>query len=111
MRHPLRPLPEKYWDYQKARHLLNRAGFGIPLTSLNKLQSLTPEQAVEVFVDSTRFADPFPTPNWLGSYPGLEFFQIHKATISEDERRKLRNESREKSGAISWRRSRARLAI
>lgn len=63
----LDPISVRDWDDAKARHLLSRAGFGIPLRRVAHLSSLRPREAVSYFVDYERFADPFPEPDWLES--------------------------------------------
>ena len=44
LRH-LKPLKNSQWDEQKARHLLNRAGFGIPHSRVENLASMKLEDA------------------------------------------------------------------
>lgn len=61
----LEPLASSQWDRAKARHLLRRAGFGIPLSRVDLLTEAGPQYAVAYFVDTERQADNFPDPDWL----------------------------------------------
>jgi len=49
-----RPLKESDWSYQKAAHLLERAGFGGTPSQIHKLLEVSPEQAVESLVNPER---------------------------------------------------------
>jgi uncharacterized protein (DUF1800 family) len=60
----LKPLASKSWDYAKAAHLLNRAGFGGPPAEIQKLADLGPEQAVSLLLDYEQIPDPTPNPDW-----------------------------------------------
>ena len=53
----LRAITEKDWNYQRAAHLLERAGFGGPPEEIGKLARLTPAQAVDALVDYEQIAD------------------------------------------------------
>ena len=59
----LKPLKPGAWDEQHARHLLNRAGFGIPHERVAVLTALGLEGAVETLVDYT--PEPWPQPDWV----------------------------------------------
>jgi uncharacterized protein (DUF1800 family) len=56
----LRPLRPDQFDYWKAQHLLNRAGFGGTPGQVRALANLGLEQAVEHVVDYQRATDPLP---------------------------------------------------
>ncbi len=47
----LKPILAGAWDYNKARHLLTRAGFGGPLAEVEKLQAMGLHAAVEYLVN------------------------------------------------------------
>lgn len=47
----LESMADSAWDYTKARHLLFRAGFGGPLTEVEKLHAMGLRKAVEHLVD------------------------------------------------------------
>jgi hypothetical protein len=49
-----RPLKESDWSYQKAAHLLERAGFGGTPSQIHKLLEVSPEEAVDSLVNPTR---------------------------------------------------------
>jgi len=47
----LAPISDADWSYERARHLLDRAGFGGPPDEIARLARLTPEAAVSSLVD------------------------------------------------------------
>jgi len=48
---PLKPLNPRQWDEKKAKHLLSRAGFGIPRERLTHLANIGLHKAVDALVD------------------------------------------------------------
>jgi len=56
------------WSPRHARHLLNRAGFGVPSDSIPKLAAMGFEKAVASFIDDERFPD---------NAPPLDFIEPH----------------------------------
>ena len=50
----LSPIAATDWDYDKAAHLIERAGFGATPAEVERLAAMTPEQAVDELVN---FAD------------------------------------------------------
>jgi uncharacterized protein (DUF1800 family) len=80
------------WTPRHARHLLNRAGFGIPETEVERLAAMTPQDAVASLVRYTDTPDTLTEPNFLVT---AEDYAAHRAVYkaaSEEERRKLNNE-------------------
>jgi uncharacterized protein (DUF1800 family) len=65
----LKPLSDKDWNYAKAAHLLNRAGFGGPPAEIEKLADLGPERAVAHLLDYEKISDPTPNPDWAKPNP------------------------------------------
>lgn len=61
----LAPISRNNWDRSKARHLLNRAGFGVPLSAVDALSRVSPAEAVEMLVDFERFRDSLVEPDFL----------------------------------------------
>lgn len=59
--------PIDSWSRDKARHLLNRAGFGAPVYQADRLAAMTPERAVSWFVDFENIPDNAPEPDWMPS--------------------------------------------
>jgi len=47
----LAPIAQADWDYARAAHLIERAGFGAPPEEVKRLAALTPRQAVDELVD------------------------------------------------------------
>jgi Ca2+-binding EF-hand superfamily protein len=47
----LSPISESDWSYERARHLLERAGFGGTPKEIQRLAGMTPQQAVDYLVD------------------------------------------------------------
>lgn len=91
---PVTQDPSFRWNEKTARHLLNRAGFGVPPSAIKKLTALTPEAAVASFVDYQNLPDVGPPPPQLPER--LSYKEIRKQIESNDERklRELRNERR-----------------
>lgn len=93
--HPLDSVaadPAFQWNARTARHLLNRAGFGVPPSAIAKLAAMKPEEAVAAFVDYERFPDKLPGPTWLPrTYSSREMRRM-ESQLSEEERRRLRQE-------------------
>ncbi len=65
----LQPIDARKMGRARARHLLNRAGFGIPLPLVDRLAPMSPAQAVQYFVDFESQPDIVTEPDWLES-PG-----------------------------------------
>ncbi|MBX7247213.1 MAG: DUF1800 domain-containing protein [Candidatus Sumerlaeaceae bacterium] len=78
------------WTEAHGRHLLNRAGFGVPNSRAQELAKLKPADAVAVMVDYDRIPDNMATPSWLPKE--VDFGQMRQMTqgLTEDERRQLR---------------------
>ena len=53
----LRPISEAEWSYDRAAHLLERAGFGGTPEEIAALAAMTPEQAVAHLVDYEAIAN------------------------------------------------------
>ena len=65
----LKQISSKKWDYTKAAHLLNRAGFGGPPAEIQKLAGLGLEGAVTHLLDYEKIPDPTPNPDWARPNP------------------------------------------
>src|SRR5690349_21722426 len=50
----LSPIKASDWSYERARHLLERAGFGRTPDEVERLAKRTPQQAVDMLVDYER---------------------------------------------------------
>jgi uncharacterized protein (DUF1800 family) len=62
----LDPISSSRWGRAEARHLLNRAGFGIPYAEIDRLAAMSPQEAVAWFVDDQDRPNPWPEPDWIG---------------------------------------------
>src|SRR2546425_13124185 len=51
----LSPIAAADWSYGRAAHLIERAGFGDTPEQIQRLASMTPQQAVDALVDYERF--------------------------------------------------------
>lgn len=93
---PISSDPSFRWTERHARHLLNRAGFGVPVSTVIKLSKLTPEAAVAAFVDFDNMQDiSDPAPELPEKIPYRKLRQMTEM-MTEDERRKFRNDLRQK---------------
>jgi uncharacterized protein (DUF1800 family) len=61
----LSPLHAKDWDAAAARHLLNRAGFGVPEGRVRTLARMSPDEAVRSLVDFERVASAVEEPPFI----------------------------------------------
>ncbi len=61
----LAPLHAKDWDAAAARHLLNRAGFGVPEERVRTLARMSPDEAVRSLVDFERVASAVEEPPFI----------------------------------------------
>ncbi len=55
----LSPISESDWSYERARHLLERAGFGGTPREIQRLADMTPQQAVDYLVDYEKLDNSF----------------------------------------------------
>lgn len=84
--------PVEKWDAAKARHLLNRAGFGGPSERLAKLTAMEPDQAVAYFVDYESNPGVTAVPDFLVKPKSPEEIKQLYAGLDVDARRKKSNE-------------------
>ncbi|CAN5454151.1 hypothetical protein BH09SUM1_BH09SUM1_06700 [soil metagenome] len=84
------------WDARKARHLLNRAGFGIPASAADKLQAMGAAKAVEATVNYEKYPDNITEPTFIteGDDPDSMMTEQRQqyASATPEERRDLRQE-------------------
>ena len=92
----LKPLSSDQWDYAKAAHLLNRAGFGGPPSEIQNLADIGPDKAVSLLLDYEKIPDPTPDPDWAKPDPD-EIRQFREAIKKADpeEKKKLQREQRQ----------------
>src|SRR3954468_9131840 len=60
----LKPISSSDWNFEKAAHLLNRAGFGGAPAEIDRLVELGPEKAVDSLVYFERTPDNTTNPEW-----------------------------------------------
>ncbi len=65
----LKPISASEWDFHRAAHLLNRAGFGGTPTEIDAMVEMGPETAVDWLVAWERVAEDFPKPVWAKPDP------------------------------------------
>lgn len=85
----LTPISPDSWDQAKARHLLNRAGFGVPHALAAHLAELGPEGAVDFLLNYESIPFFFPEPDFLE--PALTYKERNEQRkgLGEEERREL----------------------
>ncbi|MEK7484392.1 MAG: DUF1800 domain-containing protein, partial [Planctomycetota bacterium] len=91
----LNPLPESSWDQAKARHFLNRAGFGLPDSRINELLRLGVQGAVNTFVDVQKIEDPFPEPAWIKENIDVETMAMSAKLLGKNEGEMLMRQIRQ----------------
>src|SRR5438046_1592691 len=81
------------WDYAKAAHLLNRAGFGGSPEDIAKLVELGPEKAVSSFFDLSSL--PAVLPDWAKPNPGRLTMLAQMKDAPEAQRKELRRQQQQ----------------
>lgn len=98
---PITSDPSFQWNEKTARHLLNRAGFGAPVTAIKKLAALPPGTAVASFVDFDNLPDAGPPPPALPEkIPGEKVREIRDGLSEEDRREYDRRRRRDKQNGL-----------
>jgi len=88
----LTPLSAGDWSPRHARHLLNRAGFGVPEREVARLAKLDPAGAVAELVNYGQTADTLVAPDFLITAEDYAEYREAIKGLPEEERRKLNNE-------------------
>src|SRR5215475_1379802 len=81
----LSPISASDWSYDRAAHLLERAGFGGTPEEIERLAAMTPARAVERLVDYAKVAnDHLPPFDHSGVHdPGLEPFPSSRPAATD----------------------------
>lgn len=80
------------WNLAAARHLLNRAGFGVPRGLAESLAGMTPEGAVDYLLNYEDIPFAYPEPDFLEpAFTNRERKALRKV-LNEEERREQRQE-------------------
>ncbi len=95
--HITKLISDKEWNSETARHLLNRAGFGVPFDHIKQLQDYGPRKAVNFMVNCDKFADDFPEPDWLPEQKTGKQIREEFKSLEEDEKRKRRQQMRKQN--------------
>ena len=105
--HELEALDQSGWNRKTARHLLNRAGFGVPLERVDQLEKLKLHQAVDELVKSEQADESFKEPE--GLVPPRSYKELKESyqQMDADERRQMtkmnrRQERQAIDGLKSW---------
>ncbi len=99
----LKPLSAADWSPQHARHLLNRAGFGVPEREVKRLSGLGLAAAVSSLIDYEYTPDTLAEPDFLITPEDYKEYRESLKGVSEEERRKLNNEMRARERAAMLR--------
>src|SRR5450631_3629562 len=93
----LQPLLANQWNYSAAAHLLNRAGFGGPLSQIEKLTDLNLDKAVSSLLDYENILNPTPNPDWAKPNPEeiAKFRQINQTGTAEEKKAAQRAQQQE----------------
>src|ERR1017187_7560903 len=91
-----KPLSSKNWDYAKAAHLLNRAGFGGPPAEIQKLADLGLDGAISSLLDYDNIPDPTADPVWAKPDPErMQKIQTVNRTGTPEEKRQMQQEQQQ----------------
>lgn len=97
----LTPIVAESWNLEHARHLLNRAGFGVPHSLAVRLAEMTPEAAVSYLVDYESVPFSFPEPDFLVPALTAKERNAQRKGLNEEERRELQRKwQREERDAV-----------
>ena len=89
------------WDERHARHLLNRAGFGLPSERVERLAKMAPEEAVDYLVEFTEQPETVPAPDFLVTPQKYREMRAAMRGLDEEARRKASQElQREERQAV-----------
>ncbi len=88
----LKPLGAADWSPRHARHLLNRAGFGVPEAEVARLAKMDPAAAVDSLLEYGRVPDTIVAPDFLVTAEDYAAYREEIKGLDEDARRKLNNE-------------------
>lgn len=91
----LKPLSASTWDYTKAAHLLNRAGFGGTPDEIQKLVSLGHEGAVSHLIDYEKIPDSTADPDWAHPDPGKAERRRAARNATPERRQELQKQERQ----------------
>lgn len=86
----LAPLHPKHWDYWKAAHLLQRAGFGGSVEEVEALRALGVERAVHSLLNRKE-EPPYPAPEWAVP-ENLEALRLAEQGLDNEARRELQRQ-------------------
>jgi len=103
----LQPIAIESWNFERARHLLNRAGFGVPHSLAVRLSEMTPEAAVDHLLNYESIPFSFPAPDFLVPAMTAKERNAQRKGLNVDERRELQRKwQREERDAVrklqSW---------
>lgn len=103
----LSPLNPNAWDFEKAAHLLNRAGFGGSPAEIETLRGAGFDAAVDRMLNAPDDAPHFPAPDWAKPRNIFLIREGVRMAASEDERRmkqreEIRNQREQMVELISW---------
>lgn len=80
------------WNRARARHLLNRAGFGAPYSAIGELEKMTPAEAVSLMVDYERQPADHRRPDFLSDRSELTGRYMAMRSKEGEDRAMMRQE-------------------
>ena len=90
----LKPISASKWDFHRAAHLLNRAGFGGTPEEIDELVRMGPESAVDRLVDWERIPEDFPKPLWAKPDPDAATWMETMQKADAEKRKTIQQERR-----------------
>ncbi len=86
------PVSPRDWNESRARHLLNRAGFGVPAARVDRLARMEPAAAVGALLDYESAPRELTDPDFLLSPADVRARREAWRGLPDDEQRRLQNE-------------------
>ena len=91
----IRPLPAQEWNHRTAKHLLLRAGFGVPRSRIADLYVLGLDGAVDTLMRGFGHDEPVGPPDFI--VPGMADRDVARimADVDQDDQRVIGERARE----------------
>src|SRR5512142_1394242 len=88
----LKPIDKSNWDFGRAAHLLNRAGFGGTPDEIDKLVALGPDKAVSSLVNYEGTLDLASNPEWAKPEAGRAERLLAMRGMDPEQRKTMQQE-------------------
>lgn len=91
----LDPIRDQDWNAGKARHLLNRVGFGLPREWVEKLTNFGAEGSLRFLVDFDAMPNTHPEPDFIVDSERIRSYRVELRALDDEARRRRIGELRQ----------------